>query len=272
MRIPSHRTAGWLLLLGLWALPPLAFADTPPAWFASLGAFASHASTDLRVDALDGAIGTDLNLERDLDLPERRVLPQLTAGLHFGERSSLEFNYIDLKRTGTNTIDKNINYEGVDFAINTTIRAYSDLRTASLVYRYKFLETAPLSLGVNVGLHATRFAIGLSDENTGVARSVDAQAPLPLVGLSASFNAGAWRFNAEADYLKMTVNRIRGHLNKYTVSVMHPLGAGFSAELGYTSYVLSLFGQRSVFTGDLRYAYQGPFLNLCYGCQAAGAN
>ncbi|MGH8278020.1 MAG: hypothetical protein ACRETQ_00410 [Gammaproteobacteria bacterium] len=225
------------------------------------------ASTALRVDALNGAIGTELNLERDLRLPDRRVIPDATAGWRFTRRSSLELNYIDLEREANNVIDRTLHYGGVDFTFNTTIRTFSDLRTASLIYRYKFVDAEAFSLSAHIGLHATRFAIGLSDQNTGASRSVDAQAPLPLAGLDAGFNAGAWRFNVEADYLKMTVNRIRGHLNKYTVSVMHPLGAGFSAELGYTTYVLSLFGRRSTFTGDLRYAYQGPFLNLCYGCQ-----
>lgn len=272
MRMASHRSVGGLALLALCALPSLVFADAPPAWFLSAGAFDSHASTDIRVDALNGSIGTELNLERDLGLRARRVVPQLQAGLRFGRRSSLEFNYVDLRRSGATTIDDSVNYGGVDFAINTTIRTYSDLRTASLVYRYRFMDTAPVALGVNLGLHGTHFAIGLADNETGASRSVDAHAPLPLVGLSATFNAGSWKFNAEANYLKMTVNRVRGHLNKYTASVMHPLGAGFSAELGYTTYVLSLVGQRSVFTGDLRYAYQGPFLNLCYGCQAASAD
>jgi hypothetical protein len=256
----------------LFAAPSLALAAAGSGWFVSLGAFDPKASTNIRLDVQNGTLGTNLHLESDLDLPERRVVPQAVLGYHFNSRSSLEFNYFDLRRTGSRVIDKNITYGGVDYTFSTTVSTFTDVRTDSLQYRYTFIEGYPWALSVAAGVHATHFTIGLSDLNTGVSKAADTQIPLPLVGVRGLYDLHGWRFRAEAVYFEMTVNNVRGHLNDYTLSVSHPLAAGLSLELGYNYYVLALRAERSYLTGNMRFAYQGPFLNLCYGCQAPVAD
>ncbi|MBU6469340.1 MAG: hypothetical protein KGL00_04855 [Gammaproteobacteria bacterium] len=255
-------TAAWLCLA-----PVAALAANESGWFASLGAFDPKASTNIRLDAPQGPSGTNLHLETDLNLPQRRVVPQVALGYRFDRRSSLEFNFFDLRRSGSRVIDENITYGGVNYALNTTVSTFSDVRTDSLQYRYAIVADYPWSLSVTAGVHATHFTIGLSDLNNGVSESADAQTPLPVVGLRGLYDLHGWQFRLEAAYFKMTVNGIRGHLNRYTLSAAHPLTDGLSLELGYTSYVLALRAERSDLTGMMRFAYQGPFLNLCYGCQ-----
>ena len=55
-------------------------------WFVSLGAFDPKASTNIRLDAFNGEYGTNLHLESDLDLPQRRVVPQAVLGYRFTRR------------------------------------------------------------------------------------------------------------------------------------------------------------------------------------------
>lgn len=254
------------LILSLCSMPVTAWAGLGSGWFVSLGAFDPKASTNIRLDVPDGPFGTNLHLESDLNLPNRRVVPQAKLGYRFNRRSSLEFNDFDLRRTGSRVIDKSITYGGVNYALDTTVSTFSDVRTDALVYRYRFVDRYPWTLSLAAGVHATHFTIGLSDLNNGASRSADAQAPLPLLGLRALYNVRGWRLRAEATYFKMTVNRIAGHLNHYTLSASHLLAGGVSLEFGYTYDVLALFAQRSMLTGNMRFAYQGPFLNLCYGC------
>lgn len=270
MRILAAFTCATALCLQTVPVP--AWASTASSWFVSLGAFDPKASTNIRLDVLNGKYGTNLHLESDLALPDRRVVPQAALGYRFSRRSSLEFNYFDLRRTGSRVIDENIVYGGVSYAFNTTVSTFSDVRTDSVQYRYAIVGDYPWALSVAAGVHATHFTVGLSDLNSGVSKSADAQAPLPLVGLRGLYDLHDWQLRAEAVYFKMTVNSIRGHLNDYTLSLAHTLGSGLSLELGYTYYVLALQAQRSDLTGNMRFAYQGPFLNLCYGCQTPLTN
>ena len=263
----AHAAFAAVVALVLPLAPLLASAADGSGWYVSLGAFDPKVSTNIRLDALNGAYGTSLHLESDLDLPQRRVVPQAALGYRFTRRSSLEFNYFDLHRSGSRVIDENISYGGVNYAFHTTVSTFSDVRTDFLQYRYAFLDHYPWSVSVTAGLHATHFTVGLSDLNSGVSQSADAQAPLPLVGLRGLYDLHGWRVRAEAVYFKMTVNRIRGHLNDYTLSVSHLLAGGLSLELGYNYYVLALVAERPDLAGNMRFAYQGPFLNLCYGCQ-----
>lgn len=254
------------------ATPALAWAAEGSGWFLSLGAFDPRASTNIRLDMVNGGVGTNLHLESDLGLPQRRVVPQAAVGYRFNARSSLEFNFFDLRRSGSRVIDENITYGGVNYTLNDTVSTFSDVRTDSLQYRYAIVADYPWDLSITAGVHATHFTVGLSDLNNGVSKSADAQAPLPVLGLRGLYDLRAWQFRAEAAYFEMTVNGIRGHLNRYTLSASHPLTDGLSLELGYTYYVLALRAERSDLAGIMRFAYQGPFLNLCYGCQPSRAN
>jgi len=259
----------FLGLVSLWlcAAPSLTWAADGSGWFMNLGAFGPKASTNIQLDVQNGTLGTNLHLESDLGLPDRRVVPQAALGYRFTRLASLEFNYFDLRRTGSRVIDENITYGGVNYAFNTTVSTFSDVRTDALQFRYVLVDSYPWALSVAAGVHATHFTVGLSDLNSGVSKSAAAQVPLPLVGLRGLYDWRGWRLRAEAVYFKMTVNSIRGHLNNYTLSVSHLLTDGLSLEFGYNYYVLGLVAERSYLTGNMRFAYQGPFLNLCYGCQ-----
>lgn len=263
----SRRVFEWIVAGCLGLTPVMALAADASGWFASLGAFDPKASTNIRLDAPQGAVGTNLHLESDLNLPDRRVVPQAALGYRFDARSSLEFNFFDLRRTGSRVIDENIVYGGVNYTINTTVGTFTDVRTDSLLYRYAVVADYPWSLSITAGVHATHFTVGLSDLNSGVSKSADAQTPLPVVGLRGLYDVHGWQFRSEAAYFKMTVNGIRGHLNRYTLSLSHPVFDGVSLELGYTYYALALQAQRSDLTGYMRFVYHGPFLNLCYGCR-----
>ena len=251
-------------LFGLALTAQCLAADS--GWFVSLGAFAPKASTNIRVNAQNGTLGTDLHLETDLGLPDRRVVPQATFGYRFTARSSLEFSYFDLRRTGSRVIDENISYDGQNYQINTLVSTFSDSQTKFVQYRYTFLDTPGWKLSAAAGLHSTRFTLGLSDISTGESQSANATVPLPLVGLRALYDADGWRLHAEATYFSMRVNSIHGHLNDYTLGVARRLPYQLSAELGFTRFVLIMTAQRATLSGTGRFAYQGPFLTLCYGC------
>ncbi|MGH8280947.1 MAG: hypothetical protein ACRERZ_02020 [Gammaproteobacteria bacterium] len=259
-------------VLGLPAVSAPTLAASQSGWFMSLGAFDPKASTNIRLDALNGQYGTNLHLESDLDLPQRRVVPQAALGYRFDRRASLEFNYFDLRRSGSRVIDENITYGGVNYAFNTTVSTFSDVRTDSLLYRYAIVADGPWNLSITAGVHATHFTVGLSDLNSGVSKSADAQTPLPVMGLRGLYDLRSWQFRSEAAYFEMTVNGVRGHLNRYTLSASHPVFDGLSLELGYMYYALALRAARPDLAGVMRFAYQGPFLNLCYGCQTPFAD
>lgn len=262
-----RRVFEWIVAGCLGLTPVTALAADASGWFASLGAFDPKASTNIRLDVPNGGYGTNLHLESDLALPDRRVVPQAALGYRFDARSSLEFNFFDLRRAGSRVIDENIVYGGVNYTINTTVSTFTDVRTDSLLYRYAIVADYPWSLSLTAGVHATHFTVGLSDLNSGVSKSADAQTPLPVVGLRGLYDVHGWQFRSEASYFKMTVNGIRGHLNRYTLSALHPLIGGLSLELGYTYYALALQAERSDLAGYMRFVYHGPFLNLCYGCR-----
>ncbi|MGH8396762.1 MAG: hypothetical protein ACRETA_00765 [Gammaproteobacteria bacterium] len=253
-------------LVCLLADSPLLLAAEPSGWFVRLGVFNPKVSTNIRLDALNGQLGTNLHLESDLDLPERRTVPQGALGYRFTPRSSLEFGYFDLRRNGSRAIDEDISYGGETYIINTVVSTFSDIRTEFIQYRYVFLDRDAWALSAIAGLHVTYFTLGLSDSSMGVSKSAEARAPSPLVGVQASYDLWNWRLQATAEYFKMTVNGLHGYLSNYAVSVSHRLPADLSVELGYQRDVLSVTAERRSFTGTARLAYQGPFLALCYRC------
>ncbi|MGH8403273.1 MAG: hypothetical protein ACRESO_07735, partial [Gammaproteobacteria bacterium] len=163
-----------LCLAGLMALPSLSWAEEPPGWYVSLGVFDPKASTNIRLDAQNGRFGTNLHLESDLGLPERRTVPQATLGYRFTRHASLEFGYFDLRRTGSRVIDKSISYGGETYTLNTVVNTFSDSRTEFVQFRYAFVDQGPWTVSAMLGLQATRFTLGLSHSSTGLSKSADA--------------------------------------------------------------------------------------------------
>ena len=101
-------------------------------------------------------------------------------------RHRLDFSWWSLKRNGTKTLLKNIEFNNTTFSVGIVVKSSLDTNIYKGTYSYSLIQNDSLDLGVSLGLYVaqTDFAISSSGPFTG-SEAESITAPLPVIGLRA---------------------------------------------------------------------------------------
>jgi len=93
-------------LVACASLSTAAFAADPwdSPFTIQAGAFWAQAKTSVRLDSNGGRLGTEVNLESDLNVSDKKVSPDIEFFWRFNPRHAMEFSYVSLHRSGARTI------------------------------------------------------------------------------------------------------------------------------------------------------------------------
>jgi len=265
-----------VLSLALLAALPAA-AQSPAVgqqyWF-ELGAFMPDVDSSVRIDNKNtGRGGTVIDFEDDLDLADRRTLPTVLMGMRIGDNWRMEFEYFQLKRTGTRTLNRNISIGESDFAVGASV----DSEFSSKVYRlsggYSFYKTPVAELGGVFGLHITDFKVGLAGQANvngvpvGLRNESENQlAPLPTLGLYGSYAfSPSWDMSGRVDYFSVKIDEYKGRLLNVQAGVRYHFNPTWSLALNYRydDYRVDVDG--TDWRGEVNYQFRGPQLVLRVG-------
>ncbi|MCL1093451.1 hypothetical protein [Shewanella kaireitica] len=90
-------------------------------------------------------------------------------------------------------------------------------------------------------------------------------APLPDLGLSFKYKLGSgWRFKTFAQYFLIEINDARGGLVDLNAGFIYNFTDSFSTYLSYKYYKLKVDIDNSENDWNIRYAIQGPAIELTY--------
>ena len=173
-----------MILMGCWLAPAAEAQDETwkkDRFFVSAGMYRPNMDTRIRVDdANTGISGTLLNLEKDLDLQDRKTQLTVDAHFRFAKRHAIEFEYVQLRRRDETSVGFVINYDDKVIDISEDILTTFETEVGRLAYRFSFLNNERTELSAALGLHVTDLRAGLNvvgeDEEFN-----DVTAPLPLV-------------------------------------------------------------------------------------------
>ena len=265
-----HKAVFVAALMGCGALASQVHAQAlnDRYWFEAEG-FWPQVDTKVAINGAGGRIGNEIDLEGDLDLTDRKALPAFAAGARIGQRWSILGEYYGLDRSGSTTINRDINFDDVTYSSGATIGSSFDTKVYRAVVGYAFLQRDNFELGAALGLHVTQFKVTLQGQGhignaTGSSNEVrkrDALAPLPTLGLY-----GAYAFSpkltatARVDYLSLKVGDYDGRLTNtearlgYRVFENVDVGAGYR----YVDYHLNI--DKKNWNGEVAYKFKGPVL------------
>lgn len=239
-------------------------------YWLEIQAFWPDIDTSVAVSSANGARGTSIDLESDLDLRDRKSLPAFYAGARIGDRWSIVGEYYALNRTGSTSVSRDLTFDGVTFNAGATVASQFDTDVYRLAVGYSFIRNDKADLGVAVGLHMTEFTVGLEGQaNVGAAatqfesRKRDALAPLPTLGVFGSYQvAPKVVVGGRVDYLSLKVSDYDGRLINAQASVTYRLfkNVGIGAMYRYVDYELGI--EKDRWNGDIAYSFKGPALFL----------
>src|SRR5215831_7332358 len=97
--------------------------------------------------------GTEVRLEDELGLADRKGTPYFLAGMRIGQNWHIEFEYYSLNREATRTADRTINFGDLSFPVNASLTTKFDSGIYRLTGGYAFLKTQDAEFGGSAGLH-----------------------------------------------------------------------------------------------------------------------
>lgn len=254
-----------LLLLGPPALAQSVTDGLNQRFWVQVGAYRPDIDSEVRVDQRAGAFnGTNLKLEQELGLPDRKTLASLLAGMRIDSRWRAEFEYFSLKRSG-----RQDPLGGPVMVGDTAFSAEIDGRFDTRVYRasagYSFVRSPQVEIGGTLGLHVTDFHVSLAGTGTvngqPVAVAVEEEqrtVPLPTVGIYAGLAlTPSWVLSGRADVFKMKLRGNDGQLLNLQANLVYRMTPNIGLGVGYRYNDYRIEGSGS-FKGRVDYRYGGP--------------
>lgn len=272
----THRRHRLVAAFSLACLSGLANAEGPgDSYWAELSYFYPEISSTARLDLTDTSRpGTVIKLEDDLNLTDRKGTPYLTLGMRLGQPWRLEFEYYQLNRSASKSIDRQIDWGDTTFPVGAQV----DSKLNTSVYRfsggYSFYKAPVAEAGVSLGFHITDFSTELSGTGTagGAAATFHREArstlvPLPTLGLYGTYQfADQWQVRGKADFLSLTYQDYDGRLINTLLAVDWRFAKNWGAGIGYRHVDYKLNITKTNFHGEINYKFSGPtlFVNAAF--------
>lgn len=260
------------LLAAAAATPAMAQQPPPPepaspitdhfAFRAS--AFLGTASTEGRVD--DPAAptpGTPFSLEDDFKLGPHVRQARAEFMFRLRERGRLRVDLWELNRTGMANPPTTIVYGGHTFTPTDLVNSEFNWRQVDITWTYSFLKRSRFELGAGLGLHLLEAEANANATlATGpVVERFSGAGPFVTVAID-----GTWRFSrrfafsARGQYLKLTVNSVKGSLADYHGDLQFRWRPNLAFGLGYESTQTRLDVSNNNPNGYMQLGTHGPEL------------
>ena len=199
--------------------------------------------SSVRIDAKDGSIGTDLDVEDDLGFSDTKFQPRLEFRWRPGRRHQIGVGYQFARREAHKTLDETIEVGDTSFAAGAQVRAAFNTDNLFLTYRFAIMAHERTQLGVALGLGAFFFkteldalagvSVGGEADSVSYSNSTSFIGPTAALGLYGRFRVGdRWYIDPDVRYLRLTVDRLTaqvveaGLVTRYYVSPKWGLEGG----------------------------------------------
>lgn len=239
-------------------------------YYLSLGTFVLDSDTEVRFDG-DTSVGTPIDWENTFGGGDQTRF-RVDGHWRFGDtgRHKMRFLWFSSSRSGSRTIDEEIEYGGEVFPVNVKVDAEFAFDVYELAYEYAFLKRDTYELDGSIGLHYASLSASLAAKASNsngnlsgdIERSGDVDAPLPVIGLR-----GLWALphnfflDAGAQFFALSIDEYDGNLQDYRVMVTWQPKKWLGIGLGYNQFNVDVDVDGDKFNGSLDWKYRGPMLS-----------
>ncbi len=250
-----------------------AYKKTAP-WFVerfrlTAGGFFPVNNTSIQVGVKGGAVGTDIDFERDLGFNQNQLTFLANFQWRISRRSRINLNYYNIPRSATYTLKKDITFNDNTYAINASVKSFFNTAIYQFSYGYAIIAKPKYELGLLIGSHIIggSAGIGLSNNNGSIGTSTNFgfTAPLPDLGIWGGYAlTDRFAVNLDFDYLSLTVGDISGRIIAYNLQFLYKLMPQLDLTLGYTGLNFRVDAVKPKAEGHFKWGYNGPALGATF--------
>ena len=179
----------------------------------SLGLFVTDRGTQLKVtgDVPDSA--TDVDLENDLGFDTSDSVLRIDGNFRFNQTHRIDFSAFDLSRSASKQIQRDIEWDGEVYPIDTVVSAGLDLTIYKLAYTWSFMRWERGFVGASIGAYMADIGTSIAANTLSQSSSHGVTAPLPVVGLRGQYAiADKWSLRGSAEFFGFDNGDFSGNL------------------------------------------------------------
>ncbi len=201
----------------------------------SAGLFSADTDTDMRLDADDGTLGTEVSAEEDLGLADHSDVGDVEVETRIRERHRVRFNYFKLDRAATEVLDREIRFGNDVYDAGDEVLSSIDMRNFGVTYSYEALRFDRYELGVALGVNLVELTATARVPARGIREEESRAGPTPTLGVHTLIRITE-RIHAEAraDYMQLQVDDFEGTVTNLHAAVVYRFNRNIGAGLGYT--------------------------------------
>ncbi len=225
-------------------------------------------TTDVKVE-IKGSSGTDINMEKDLDISRNAGSFLAEFDWRIASRSRVTFSYYNINRSATHTLNKDIVFEDNTYPVNASVNTYFNTAIYHFSYGYAFFSKPKFELGLLIGAHIMSSKTGISLAGTIGAASKSNHfgftAPIPDLGIWGGYafsNRFAVNFNME--YFGLTINNITGRVIAPNLTLTYRVVDKLDLSVGYAFLDFKIDAVKQNVEGLFKWGYNGPAIALNY--------
>jgi hypothetical protein len=249
------------VLLFAWAPRATAQSDDFDRFSVSLGVFFASRDTITRLDGDVPGSGEDVDLEGDLGFDASDAVFRIDGYFRFNEKHRLDLSAFDLSRSASKRIQKDIEWDGSTYPIDTVIDAGLDLTIYKLAYTWSFMRRDEGYLGASAGVYVADIGTSLAATAINQSSSRATTAPLPVIGLRGQYGfSEKWSLRGSAELFAFEYGDFDGSLYDLYAGLDYQLLEHIAIGVGVNSVDFNLGVTKTNFNGDLDWRYTGGLL------------
>lgn len=255
-----------LLPLTLLLIPAASVAAPDaddPRFSLSVGAFITDRDSDASVNATNGDLGTEIDLEDDLGLKKSDTVFRLDGFYRFADKHRIDFSAFDLSRDASKQTEREFSWKDTIYVLNTEVQSDFDLSIYKIAYTWSFLKKERSFLAATAGLYVADIGTSLDAPLIGSREVGDATAPLPVVGLRGQYHfAERWALRANGEFFFLESGDFDGSLTDLFIGVEFDMSKKVDIGIGVNSVRLDVGVDRDSLDGNFEWQYSGALAYL----------
>lgn len=236
-------------------------------FYVSFGVFRPNVATIFQVNGNKGP-GAYLSLEQNTGFDANPILYRTSASVSFKKHSAVELNYVQLNRSQSWEVDREIKIFDSVFDIGAKLDLYVNTSFVSATYKYSIFRKPTWDFGLSAGIRYLQINMGLQAETnnySGLGETAFIPAPAPVLGVFGSgFMTPHFRGVYEFNYFTVSVNGIRGSVidSRAALEYYFIKNLGLGGSITFLNYILKEAPISDNFDGSFRYSLNGFSLYL----------
>lgn len=220
----------------------------------------SETTSSAQLNSTRFGVGANVDFENALAVESTKSVPYATGHIRFGDRWRVEGEYFRLNRSGSRSIDRDIQFGDRLFPVNAEVSSEYDFSDIRLSLGYSFFRRPDKELGAGLGVHIAQYNVALTSATVG-SEAEKLTAPLPVLSLYGQFAlTDRWAIAGRMDRFRLNYSSYHGNITGIALDLMYQPFKNLGFGLGTRALNVALDAERENRLARFKHTIQGPTL------------